>query len=116
MPPDGLDSGGRNRETRPEFRSAGRYGSELAADLVCLGRAELGVQGECLLPVVAGLLVLADAVVALEVAVRACLLVGVAGFAASLTAAASSAWAAAGSPAPCRASARLWSVKVSPYR
>jgi hypothetical protein len=56
------------------------YHGELAADLICLRRAELGVQGECELPVVAGLLVLEGAVVAFgEVAVRAGLLVGVAG-------------------------------------
>jgi hypothetical protein len=52
----------------------------LAADLVCFGCAGLGVQVQGLLPVVAGLLVLAGAVVAFgEVAVRAGLLVGVAG-------------------------------------
>jgi hypothetical protein len=38
-------------------------GSEPGLDLTCFGCAELGVHGECLLPVVAGLLVLAGAVV-----------------------------------------------------
>jgi hypothetical protein len=33
---------------------------ELGPDLVCFGRAELGVQGECPLPVAAGLLAFAD--------------------------------------------------------
>jgi hypothetical protein len=50
-------------------------------DLLDFGGAELGVQSECLLPVVASLPVLAHRVVTLgEVAVRARLLVSVAGF------------------------------------
>jgi hypothetical protein len=65
----------------PGAQSAWRYRGQLAADLVCLGSVQLAVQGECLLPVVAGLLVLASRVVAFgQVAVRGCLLVGVAGF------------------------------------
>jgi hypothetical protein len=56
-------------------------GTEPGLDLVCLGCAELSVQGKCLLPVVAGSLALPGGVVAFgEVAVRACLLVGVASF------------------------------------
>jgi hypothetical protein len=55
--------------------------AEPGLDLVCLGRAELGVQGERLLPAVASLLVFAGAVVAFgELAVDACLLVDVPGF------------------------------------
>jgi hypothetical protein len=54
--------------------------AEPGPDLVGLGRAELGVQPKCLLPVVGGLRVLAIAVMALsDVAVCVCLLVGVAG-------------------------------------
>ena len=56
-------------------------GAEPRLDLVDLGRAEVGVQGERLLPVMAGLLVLAGAVVAFgELAMNACLLVDVARF------------------------------------
>src|SRR5580693_3897038 len=56
-------------------------GNEPGLHLVGFGRAELGVQSECLLPVVAGPLILVGAVVAFgEIAVRAGLLVSVAGF------------------------------------
>jgi hypothetical protein len=55
-------------------------GGEACPDVVGFGRVCLGVQGECLLPVVTGLLVLAIVVVAVgQVAVGACLVVGVAG-------------------------------------
>src|SRR5580704_11856094 len=61
--------------------SAGRCRGELAADLIRFGGAELGVQGECLLPVVVGLFILAGAVVAFgQVTVHARLLVEVARF------------------------------------
>jgi hypothetical protein len=85
------------------------------ADLVGLGRAELGVEREGLLPVVAGLLVVSGAVVALgEVAVHARLLVGVAGLSGEPQGCRQPARAATGSPATCRASARLHSVRIWP--
>jgi hypothetical protein len=55
-------------------------GAEPGPDLVGFSRAELGVQGECLLPAAAGLFALPRAMVAFgEFAVDACQLVGVSG-------------------------------------
>ena len=91
------------------------FGAEPEPDLVRLGRAELGVQRECLLPVVTSSLVLAGAAVAFgELAVRACLLVGVAGFGRPLERCRQLGAGGGGLAGRCRASARMRSAAISP--